>query len=145
MNVYLGIDPGKRGAIAITDSDTWRVTCHDMPPTTQELHDLIAGLPTVKLCTLEKLHAGPVMGRTTIATMFMNYGILKGALMWRDIPFKEVRPSKWKPGMGLSKDKNASRELAMQRFPDDAEQFKRVNDDGRAEAALLAIYGAGAA
>lgn len=142
MKIYLGIDPGKKGALALVDDDTWRVSTYDMPPTTGELHDLIAGLPMIASCTLEKLHAGPAMGKTSIATMFMNYGILKGALMWRDIPFTEVRPSKWKPALNLSGDKNASRELAMQRFPDDKDQFKRVKDDGRAEAALLAIYGA---
>lgn len=142
MSIFLGIDPGKKGALALLDSETMRVTAYDMPGTTQELHDLVAGLPIIKGCTLEKLHAGPVMGRTTIATMFMNYGILKGALMWRDIAFSEVRPNKWKPALGLSKDKNASREMAMQMFPDDADQFKRVKDDGRAEATLLAKWGA---
>jgi hypothetical protein len=29
----------------------------------------------------------------------------------------------------------------MQRFPEIADQFKRVKDDGRAEAALIALYG----
>ena len=140
MSIFLGIDPGKKGAIALLDSETLRVQAHDMPATTAELHDFIVTLPIIKSCVLEKLHAGPVMGRTTIATMFMNYGILKGALMWRDIPFSEVRPNKWKPAMNLSGDKSASREMAMQIFPDDAEQFKRVKDDGRAEAALLAQW-----
>ena len=141
MSVYLGIDPGKKGALALIDDETMRVTCYDMPGTTRELHDLIAGLPIIKACTLEKLFAGPIMGRATLCTMFMDFGILKGALMWRDIPFTEVQPSKWKPAMGLSKDKNASREKASQMFPDDAEQFKRGKDDGRAEAALLAWWG----
>lgn len=140
MSLFLGIDPGKKGALALLDTETMRVTCTDMPGTTRELHDLFSAYPVLTGCMLEKLHAGPIMGRTTIATMFMNYGILKGALAWRDIPFDEVRPSQWKPGFGLSKDKNASREKASQLFPDDAEYFKRVKDDGRAEAALLAYY-----
>ena len=94
------------------------------------------------MCVLEKLHAGPVMGRVTIAKMFEVYGTLKGALQWRDIPFQEVRPSKWKPALNLSGDKNASREMAMQLWPDQAHLFKRVKDDGRAEAALLAWWAA---
>ena len=143
MSIYLGIDPGKKGAIALLDSETRRVTCHDMPGTTQELHDLIAGLPIIKRCALEKLFTGPKMGRVTLCTMFMDLGILKGALMWRDIPFREIQPSKWKAALGLSSNKNASREMAMQMFPDDADQFKRVKDDGRAEAALLAYWGMG--
>ncbi len=142
MSLFLGIDPGKKGALAVLDTETMRVSCTDMPGTTRELHEFIAGLPIIAGCVLEKLHAGPVMGRTTIATMFMDYGALKGALAWKDIPFDEVRPAKWKPAMNLSKDKNASREKASQMFPDDAGQFSRVKDDGRAEAALLAHYAA---
>lgn len=142
MKIYMGIDPGKKGALALYDTEHRRVRVHDMPATTRELHDLIAGLPIITHCALEKLHAGPQMGRATIGTMFMNYGILKGALAWRDIPYSEVRPSKWKPAMGVTADKNSSREAAMSFFPDDAGHFKRVKDDGRAEAALLAIYGA---
>ena len=138
MAIHLGIDPGKKGAIATFDTETMRVNIVDMPTTTSELHDHLAGLPIIKGCILEKLFAGPVMGRATIGTMFMNYGILKGALMWCDIPFREERPNVWKPALNLSKDKNASREMAMQMFPDDADLFKRVKDDGRAEAALLA-------
>ena len=34
-----------------------------------------------------------------------------------------------------------SRGMAMQRFPEFADKFKRVKDDGRAEATLIALYG----
>lgn len=145
MTYHLGIDPGKRGALAMLEPDSFTLTVWDMPPTTAELHDLIAGLPLIKLCTLEKLHAGPQMSNTSVARMFESYGILKGALAWRDIPVKDVRPNVWKQKFGLSSNKSASREMAMQRFPDAKEQFKRVKDDGRAEAALLALYGGGLA
>lgn len=142
MTRHLGIDPGKAGALALLDDETGRLVCWDIPGTTRELHDLIAGLPMITGCFLEKLHAGPQMGRTTIATMFMNYGALKGALSWRDIPFEEVRPNIWKPAYGLSGDKNLSREKAGQMFPLDAHYFARKKDDGRAEAAILAHYAA---
>lgn len=138
--IVIGIDPGKKGAIALLDTETRRVTVHDMPATTAELHDLISGLPLVRVCVLEKLHAGPKMGGTTIAAMFEAYGVLKGALAWRSIPVRDVRPSKWKPAIGVTADKNSSRQKACEAFPDDAAQFARVKDDGRAEAALLALY-----
>ena len=141
MTYHMGIDPGRKGAIAVLDIAGCEVVAHDMPQTTAELHDLIADLPTIKLCVLEKLHPGPLMSRTAIARMFEDYGALKGALAWRDIPVKLVRPSIWKPAMGLTGDKSASRELAMQRFPAQSDLFKRAKDDGRAEAALLALYG----
>ena len=53
-------------------------------------------------------------------------------------------PSAWKKSMGLiGKDKGASRQLATDLYPSWAAMFKRVKDDGRAEAALLAKWGEG--
>lgn len=141
MSILCGIDPGRNGAIAIFDTETMRVTCHDMPDTTAGLHDLIAGLPIVKVCALEKPFYPQMIGITNATKIAEAYGILRGALQWRDIPVREVRPSEWKRALNLGTSKAASREKAGQFFPDDAEQFKRVRDDGRAEAALLAWYG----
>nr|WP_309504325.1 hypothetical protein [uncultured Roseovarius sp.] len=141
MSIILGIDPGRKGALALLDTETQRVECHDMPDTTANLHDFIAGLPIIKRAVLEKPFCGPVMGRRTIAVMFEQYGVLRGALQWRDIPFIEVQPAKWKAALALSKDKGASRDKAGQIFPDDAAQFARAKDDGRAEAALMAWWG----
>ena len=141
MSVVLGIDPGRKGALALFDTETLSVECIDMPDTTAGLHDCIAGLPIIKLAVLEKPFCGPVMGRTSIAAMFEQYGVLRGAVQWRDIPFEEVRPGDWKRSLNLGRDKGASRQKASQIFPDAAEQFARVKDDGRAEAALVAWYG----
>ena len=143
MAYYLGIDPGRQGALALIDSATNTLTCIDMPDTTAKLHDFIADLPIVKRAILERPFCGPIVARRTIAVMFEQYGVLRGALQWRDIPFIEVQPSKWKAALGLSKDKGASRDKAGQIFPDDAELFSRIKDDGRAEAALIAWWGMG--
>lgn len=140
MNI-LGIDPGRTGALAVLDTDSRSISVHDMPQTTIELHDMITELPLISVCVLEALHAGPQMGRTSVARMFEDYGVLKGALAWRSIQVNDVRPSVWKPSLNLSRDKHASREKAMQIFPDQADLFKRAKDHGRAEAALLAWYG----
>ena len=56
--------------------------------------------------------------------------------------FRSVTPAKWKGYFGLSRDKGVSRGLAMQRFPDNASDFGRAKDDGRAEASLLCLYAA---
>jgi crossover junction endodeoxyribonuclease RuvC len=42
----------------------------------------------------------------------------------------------------LSADKNASRQRAIETWPEHVRTFARVRDDGRAEAALLALFGA---
>ena len=142
MNI-LGIDPGRLGALAILDGETLQVVTHDLPASTPELHDLIAGLPQIRVCVLEQIHAGPQMGRRTIGVMFEGYGVLKGALSWRSIPVQTVRPSVWKAALNVPADKNASRRRASEFFPDCADQWKLAKHDGRAEAAMLAWYGLG--
>jgi len=141
MTIILGIDPGRSGALALLDTDTRRVDCHDMPTTTEALHDIIAGLPLIAFAVLEQLHAGPQMGRTTVAAMFESYGVLKGALAWRSIQTFTTRPSQWKPALNVPADKTAARRRAAEFFPDDAHQWRLAKHDGRAEAALLAWYG----
>lgn len=142
MAIYLGIDPGRKGALAVFDSEEMRVECIDMPDTTAALHDYIASLPIIKKCTVEKPFYPQMIGITNAIKIAQSYGTLIGALAWRDIPFVEVRPNKWKAAMDLSTSKSASREKASQMFPDQSDQFARVKDDGRAEAALIAFYGA---
>lgn len=141
MSIYLGIDPGKKGALCVLDSEEMTVDCIDMPDTTAALHDFIADLPIIKKCAVEKPFYPQMIGVTNAAKIAQAYGILIGALAWRDIPFVEVRSNKWKPAMDLSSSKNASREKASQMFPDQSDLFKRVKDDGRAEATLLAWWG----
>jgi crossover junction endodeoxyribonuclease RuvC len=51
----------------------------------------------------------------------------------------------WKRAMQVPSDKGACRMRAMQTFPGHSDLFRRVKDDGRAEAALLGFYGATAA
>lgn len=139
--IVLGIDPGKKGALAVLDCGTLQVVTHDLPDSIPALHDLIAGLPEIRVCCLEQIHAGPQMARRTIGVMFENFGVLKGALSWRSIPVQTVRPSVWKAALNVPADKTAARRRASEFFPDCADQWSRAKDDGRAEASLLAWYG----
>jgi crossover junction endodeoxyribonuclease RuvC len=78
----------------------------------------------------------------------LSTGIVRGILAANRIPFELVHPSVWKRAMGLTRfgcetqpeNKTRARALASQLFPTLADQFKRVRDDGRAEALLLAVY-----
>lgn len=141
--MIVGVDPGRNGAIAVLDTDSRRVICHDMPSTTLGLHDLIASLPSIKHAAVERPFYPAHVGTKSVATMAFNYGVLLGALAWRSIPVIEVAPARWKKSLNLSSSKAASREQASRIFPDDAHQWKRVRDDGRAEAALIAWWGIG--
>lgn len=139
MTAILSIDPGKTGALAIFKHGELDAIA-DMPDTTAGLQDLLMDLPPLKCAVVEKAYAGTVAGPRQIATTFQRYGALLASLQWRDIPIQEVQPAAWKKALGLGKDKAASREMASQMFPSHAELFRRVKDDGRAEAALIGAY-----
>ena len=139
--IILGVDPGVKGALAVFDKSERRVTCHDMPDTTAGLQDLVSNLPPVAFAVLEKPFYPKIIGVVNVARIAEAYGSVKTCLAWRGIPIREVRPAEWKAALNLSSNKAASREMAGLVFPDDAEQWARVKDDGRAEAALLSWYG----
>ena len=54
-----------------------------------------------------------------------------------------VTPTKWKPAVGIhtGADKEASRQRALQLFPDQAVNLARKKDHARADAMLLAYFG----
>ena len=67
-------------------------------------------------------------------------GVILGVLAGTGVAIELVRPAIWKKGAGIGKDKGSARKAAQERFPDAADLFARVKDDGRAEAALLARW-----
>lgn len=141
MTKIIGIDPGKKGAICLFEKTEQSVTCHDMPDTTQGLHDILSGFPVVSFAVVEKPFYPHHIGVTNATKIAEAYGTLKGALQWLSIPVREVRPLDWKRSLNLSSSKSASREMASMLFPDHSAQWARAKDDGRAEAALIAWYG----
>lgn len=151
MTVIIGIDPGFSGAIAKLSSkgmlEIW-----DMPIVADrkgrsvlnlyELYELFS--PKAKedyVAVLEQVASRPGQSAPATFRFGQGYGVLEMGLAAHKIEKKTVTPAKWKKYFGLSKDKGASRGLAIERFPQYASLFKRVKDDGRAEAALLALYG----
>jgi hypothetical protein len=142
MAIYIGIDPGKTGAIAVMDGNDMSVHVYDMPSTIEEKRAILSEIGTVRCAWIEKPFFPRMIGIKNAVTIAQAYGELKTCLFFAGIPTFEVDPSAWKKTMHLSTDKNASRALASQYFPDAADQWSRVRDDGRAEAALIAYYGA---
>ncbi len=141
MTIIIGIDPGKQGAVARLDCDEFHIQTFDMPGTLDEKRALIADIGKVKCAWLERPFFPRMIGIKNAVTIAQAYGELKACLFFAGIPTFEVDPSAWKKTMRLSIDKNASRALASQYFPDCSDQWARVKDDGRAEAALIALYG----
>jgi crossover junction endodeoxyribonuclease RuvC len=148
--IVLGIDPGFSGALAVYDAGARALSVMDMPvsPGTKGRVDLMHAVLFDALdhppCDVwvENVSAMPGQGVTSMFRFGQTVGAIHMAAAARGHALRLVTPAKWKAHFGLSRDKGASRGLAAQRFPHAADLFKRVRDDGRAEAALIALYGA---
>lgn len=150
---FIGIDPGKQGAIALYDPANHSLHVVDMPLVPRPkgkkgedtnyaaLADLLVKPDDVMVFALmEDVWSMPREGVSSAHAFGRNNGALLMGLAAGKIPHGLVTPVRWKKYFGLSRDKGASRALAIQRFPDAADLFVRVKDDGRAEAALIALY-----
>ena len=142
--LILGVDPGGRGALGFLDADGLAI--HDMPDVTgsalgARLRDIIIEEGRPVEAWVEQVHSMPGQGVASTFKFGVNYGVILGVLGAWDIPVRHVTPAKWKGALGLSKDKAASRQRAVELWPQCSHLFARVKDDGRAEAALVAWYG----
>ncbi len=155
MSLYLGIDPGSSGAVAVLDGNGQIVAVTDMPVVKvkvgkterarvsgpmlaalleQTAHDTV-------MVVLEKV--GGMTGQSASAAFTFGYGagMIEGVIAALGLPMAPVTPQVWKKSAGIAADKGAAREAAMRLWPREAERFARVKDDGRAEAALMARHG----
>lgn len=146
----IGVDPGLSGAIAYYDGV--RVVTFDMPTfevvqRNKKRREIDAVQMSTIIATyhpqhliLEQVSAMPGQGVTSMFNFGRAYGAVEGVVGALRIPMTRVTPQRWKSALRLNADKGESRRRATQLFPDDAAQWARVKDDGRAEAALLAYY-----
>lgn len=136
---YIGIDPGKKGGLAVLDGEHKRVR----PYSDEELLQIVAAAPKECICCLEKVHAMPGNGATSMFSFGAAYGYIKGALEAFKIPYQEIPPRTWKGEFGLNSDKQKSVEVCRRLFPDVnllATPKCRVAHDGMAEALLLSEF-----
>ena len=108
------IDPGKSGAIAFSYND--KVTCYYYPENT---HDLVRifkeNITSNNMAILEKVHAMPGQGVTSMFSFGENYGIYLGILSALSIPFILVSPQKWQKIIGnMPKDKQERKNYIKQ-------------------------------
>jgi len=150
--MILGIDPGLDGALAslhgsavcVYDTPTLKGVKrdYDLRTMSERLAELCAD--GVKMAILERVHAMPGQGVSSMFNMGRGYGIWLGLLAAHRVPYELVLPQRWKkvmlPDMDRS-SKDSSRLRAMQLFPDCAAQLTRKKDHNRAEALLIAAYG----
>lgn len=142
VRYYMGIDPGKSGAIAVIDET--RVICH-LEPFSKETFLALAKYYGERecVCCLEHVAAMPGQGVTSMFSFGENFGWIQGILEARDIAYQLVRPRVWKKDYSLNDSKQQSTEACKRLFPD-ARLYRtgrsRKDDDGLAEALLMAEY-----
>jgi crossover junction endodeoxyribonuclease RuvC len=160
--IYIGIDPGLSGAVAVIDEgvintmDPVTVSVFDTPTAVVEgektkreylatamalLLKSYAGRTDV-LAVLEHVHSMPKQGVSSSFCFGRGKGMWEGILAAYNIPTELVSPQRWKKEImaDQGKDKSAARFKAMALFPSLADQLKLVKHDGRAEALLMAEY-----
>lgn len=138
--VYIGIDPGKSGALAFISGDSVKIYPFDEATYRDELA-LTADLDCV--CCLERVSAMPNQGVTSMFNFGQNYGLIQGLLYANKVPFQLVTPKIWKREFGLTDEKNKSIEVCKRLFPGVSllrTERCRKDDDGMAEALLMAEY-----
>ena len=145
---YIGIDPGKSGAMAIIDDDGYARVI----PFAKESYLKTLGLFSKKRspylssearCVLEHVGAMPGQGVTSMFNFGESFGWLQGVLDTFGIPYELVRPAKWKKEFSVTSDKNTSVNVARRLFPNVSLLRSvrcRKDDDGMAEALLMAEY-----
>lgn len=151
MRVICGIDPGYTGAVAFYWPAHDRLAVFDMPlgPDRQidrsDLGSIFKAMTDGDELTtfVEKVHSMPRQGVSSSFNFGRSHGI---ALMAPEVvgcTAIDVTPQTWKKHFGLiKKPKDAARELALKRFPEYSRLFARKKDIGRADAALIALFGA---
>lgn len=162
-----GVDPGLSGALAFLDSETMRIAAMITMPAMKlgkakgskreisartlvvelEREILSLGL-TVSHVYLERVQSSPQMGVTSAFQFGRGYGAVEGVIAALGWPLEYVTPNKWKTALRVPTEKDDARHRAEQLLPRDAEHWtpKRLvmnqeQASGRAEAALIALYG----
>ena len=154
MRLIIGVDPGVHGALAVMGSEGQIVCMIDMPVVEIKVGKSMKLRVSPELlayemarysgtadCWLEQVTAMPGQGVSSMFSFGESFGIVKGVMAGRGINLNLVTPAKWKKAMNLNAGKDGSRAMAIQMWPERADLFKRVKDDGRAEAALIAEFG----
>jgi Holliday junction resolvasome RuvABC endonuclease subunit len=148
-----GVDPGIHGGLAIVslfESGPRLISAIDVPTVgvaAKERVDVIA-LQQWLLehgpyrAFIERAQSYPKQGASSGFKYGRAVGSIEAIITACAIPFEIIEPSLWKRALRLrGKDKEGSRQYALQMFPHAHALLSRKKDHGRGEAALIAYFG----
>lgn len=165
----IGIDPGLDGALARYWPITGNLQIADMPTVSvrkgAKLRRLVdeIGLarlvdewaPSATFVWLEQVNAMPsipgadgerrTMGAQSSFGFGRSYGLIRGVCAANFLTIQDVTPQSWKKALRVAGDKDQARQRASALFPRHAHCWPLKKHDGRAESAMIALYGAGRA
>ena len=147
--LYIGIDPGLTGAVAILDQAGEVVLVADLPIIRDlslawidgsSMQSLILGALDGRraVAMIERVSSMPGQGIASSFLFGVGFGSVLSVLQAMTIPLHFVTPAVWKRSYGLSKDKQASLHKARLMFPN--AELHLAKHNGRCEALLIAEY-----
>lgn len=138
----VGIDPGLSGAAALLDEEK----LVDVLDFASADGRLLAGVIADWLddrrpqhVVVEGVGSRPGQGVSSTFKFGRAFGTVEGIVAALRLPSSLLAPAHWKRVVGVTKDKASARALACRLWPEHRAWFERVRDDGRAEAALIAL------
>jgi len=150
----LGVDPGIHGGLAIVvlndGAAPQLITAIDIPVVgtgAKERVDVLAIRNWIARyqpvhAYIERAQAMPKQGASSGFKYGRAVGAIEAMLACCEIPMTVVEPSAWKKLQQLrGKDKEGGRQRALQLFPAAHGLLARKRDHGRADSALIALYG----
>lgn len=140
--IYIGVDPGKKGGVAIIDGDGVKVYAWD----DQAFVNVMAATMNKGKCVaaVEKVGAMPGQGVTSMFSFGQSFGFILGVLTAFGIGYQLVSPTLWKREFGLlHTEKQASVDVAKRLFPGVSllpTERCRKESDGMSDALLICEY-----
>ena len=146
--LLVAFDPGISGAAAFHTVETGQLlTAEDLPVVAGQVDavSLANRLNEIKpvAAFIERVGAMPKQGVASTFKFGQANGVLIGILAALHVPMHFITPGTWKKFYGLDANKEKSRLKALQLFPESAALFAKKKDHNKAQASLLAKFGAG--
>jgi crossover junction endodeoxyribonuclease RuvC len=150
----LGVDPGIHGALALLYSDENElrvIDTIDIPAIGTKAKERVNAHAVQEwilrhgpqFAFIERGQAMPRQGASSGYKFGRSVGALEATIALCNVPLEIVEPSMWKRALRLpGRDKEQARQKALAIFPQAAALLARKKDHQRAEAMLIALYGA---
>ena len=145
--IIAGIDTGVSGAIVLLSSNDysgsriWDMPVKDKRVDPKALASIFLQNP-IDNAFIEDSWSRPNQGVAGMDAMIKSYAYIIGIVCALRIPYNVVAPITWKTLLGVTSDKKQARKRATVLMPKLADNWVLNKHHNRAEAALIAYYGA---